>query len=189
LRHNAEHGTGRPTRRPVPSGPVGRETATAVSVESEEAFALSAPVVPMDASGAHRLGWAYWEEVERTTRRLVRPRATTEGVELRLLRGGPVLLRFGHPELEVRATFVSCSYPIRGGLLARGDGGVLALALAQERAGAWCLRTSIRGFFPRLGTLPGRPGWTGFLYAHVQARLHRAVARRYVAHLVRGARP
>jgi len=141
----------------------------------------------MNASGAHRLGWAYWEEVERTTRRLVRVRATTEGVELRLLREGPVLLRFGHPDLDVRPTFVSCSYPIRGGLLARGDGGVLTLA--QERAGAWCLRTSIRGFFPRLGTLPGRPAWTGFLYAHVQARLHRAVARRYVAHLVRGARP
>ena len=141
----------------------------------------------MNASGAHRLGWAYWEEVERTTRRLVRVRATTEGVELRLLREGPALLRFGHPDLNVRATFVSCSYPIRGGLLARGDGGVLTLA--QERAGAWCLRTSIRGFFPRLGTVPGRPAWTGFLYAHVQARLHRAVARRYVAHLVRGARP
>lgn len=141
----------------------------------------------MNASGAHRLGWAYWEEVERTTRRLVRVRATAEGVELRLLRDGPVLLRFGHPDLDVRATFVSCSYPIRGGLLARGDGGVLAFA--QERAGTWCLRTSIRGFFPRLGTVSGRPAWTGFLYAHVQARLHRVVARRYVAYLVRGARP
>jgi hypothetical protein len=187
LRKNPEHGTGRPTRRPVPSSSVGGEIAPAVAVESEEAFPLPVPVVPMNASGAHRLGWAYWEEVERTTRRLVRARATTEGVELRLFREGPVLLRFGHPELDVRATVVSCSYPIRGGLLARGGGGVLALA--QERARTWCLRTSIRGFFPRLGTLPGRPGWTGFLYAHVQARLHRAVARRYVAHLVRGARP
>jgi hypothetical protein len=186
LRKNAEHGTGRPTRRPVPSGPVRRERSTEVAVESEEAFPLPVPVVPMSASGAHRLGWAYWEEVERTTRRLVRARATAEGVELRLLREGLVLLRFGHPKLEVRATVVSCSYPIRGGLLARGDGGVLALA--QERAGGWCLRTSIRGFFPRLGSLPGRPAWTGFLYAHVQARLHRVVARRYVAHLVRGAR-
>jgi len=186
LRKNAEHGTGRPRRRPVPSGPGRRELSTAVAVESEEAFPLPVPVVPMNASGAHRLGWAYWEEVERTTRRLVRARATTAGVELRLLREGPVLLRFGHPELAVGATVVSCSYPIRGGLLARGDGGVLALA--QERAGAWCLRTSIRGFLPRLGTLPGRPAWTGFLYAHVQARVHRAVARRYVAHLVRGAR-
>jgi hypothetical protein len=142
----------------------------------------------MSATGAHRLGWAYWEEVERTTRRLVRVRATAGGLELRLLREGPVLLRFGHPELDVRAVSVSCSYPIRGGLLALGEGGVLALALAQERSDSWCLRTSVRGFFPRLGTRPGRPGWTGFLYAHVQARLHRAVARRYVAHLVRGAR-
>jgi hypothetical protein len=187
LRKSTEHGTGRPTHRPVPSGPARGEIATAVAVESEEAFPLPGPVVRMSASGAYRLGWAYWEEVERTTRRLVRVRATAGGVELRLLREGPVLLRFGHPELNVRATFVSCSYPIRGGLLTRGEGGVLALA--QERADTWCLRTSIRGFLPRLGTLPGRPGWTGFLYAHVQARVHRAVARRYVAHLVRGARP
>jgi hypothetical protein len=181
---DAEDGTGRPTRRPVPSGGEGRKTAAAV--EAHEAFALPLAVVPLNSSGAHRLGCAYWEEVERTTRGLVRVRPTTEGLELRLLRVGPVLLRFGHPELEARAGFVSCSYPIRGGLLARGEGGVLVLA--QERADAWCLRTSIRGFLPRLGTLPGRPAWTGFLYAHVQARLHRAVARRYVAHLVRGAR-
>jgi hypothetical protein len=186
LRKSSEHGTGRPTRRPVPSGARHGELSTAIAVESEEAFPLSIPVVPMNASGAQRLGWAYWEEVERTTRRLVRARPTTEGVELRLLREGPILLRFGHPELEVTGPLVSCSYPIRGGLLARGEGGVLVLT--QERAGAWCLRTSLRGFFPRLGTLPGRPAWTGFLYAHVQARLHRAVARRYAARLVRGAR-
>jgi hypothetical protein len=161
---------------------VSRKLTAAVVVESEEAFPLPDPVVPMSVSGAHRLGWAYWEEVERTTRRLVRVRPTARGVELRLLREGPVLLCLGLPELDVRPTFVSCSYPIRGGLLARGDGGVLALA--QERADTWCLRTSVRGFFPRLGTLPGRPGWTGFLYAHVQARLHRAVARRYVARLI-----
>jgi hypothetical protein len=187
LRKSTEHGTGRPKDRPVPSGLLPRETPTAIAVESEETFPLPVPVVSMNASGAHRLGWAYWEEVERTTRRLVRVRVTTEGVELRLLRKGPVLLRFGQPGLEVHAASVSCSYPIRGGLLARGDGG--ELALAQERVETWRLRTSIRGFFPRLGAWPGRPAWTGFLYAHVQARLHRAVARRYVAHLIRVARP
>jgi hypothetical protein len=186
LRKRAEHGTGRPTDRPVPSGLRRRETATAVAVESEETFPLPGPVVSMNASGAHRLGWAYWEEVERTTRRLVRARVTTEGVELRLLREGPVLLRFDRADLDVHAASVSCSYPIRGGLLARGDGGLLTLA--QERGGIWRLRTSVSGFVPRLGMRPGRPAWTGFLYAHVQARLHRAVARRYAAYLVRAAR-
>jgi hypothetical protein len=82
----------------------------------------------------------------------------------------------------VRPTSVSCSYPIVGGLLARAEGGVLVLA--QERADGWRLRTSVRGFFPRLGPLTGLPRWTGFLYAQVQARLHRAVGRKYVARLV-----
>ena len=140
----------------------------------------------MSPSGAHRLGWAYWEEVERATRGLVRVRSTGGGVELRLLHNGPLLLGFGPPELEVRPQSVFCSYAIVGGLLARAEGGVLTFA--QERARPWYLRTSIRGFFPRLGALPGRPGWTGFLYVQVQARLHRTVARRYAARLVREAR-
>jgi hypothetical protein len=117
---------------------------------------------------------------------LVSVRPTGGGVELRLLRNGPVLLGFDLPELEVRPTSVSCSYAILGGLLARAEGGVVTFA--QERARPWCLRTSIRGFFPRLGAFPGRPRWTGFLYVQVQARLHRAVASRYVARLVREAR-
>ena len=157
-----------------------------VAGESEQAFLLPDPVVPMSPSGAHRLGWAYWEEVERTTRGLVSVRPTGGGVELRLLRTGPLLLSFGPPELEVRPTSVSCSYRILGGLLARAEGGVVTFA--QERAGPWCLRTSIRGFLPRLGALPGRPRWTGFFYAQVQARLHGFIGRRYVARLVGEAR-
>lgn len=174
------------SRRPVLFGLMRPNVAVAVAVESEQAFPLPDPVVPMSPSGARRLGWVYWEEVERTMRGLVSVRPTGRGVELRLLRNGPLLLGFGPPELEVRPTSVSCSYPILGGLLGRAEGGVLALA--QERVGPWCIRTSIGGYFPRLGALPGRPRWTGFLYAQVQARLHRAVARRYVARLVREAR-
>lgn len=139
----------------------------------------------MTSTGARRLGRAYWEEVERTTRGLVSVRSTGGGVELRLLRSGPLLLGFGPAEHRVTPTSVSCSYRIVNGLLARAEGGVLALA--QERAGPPYLRTSVRGFFPRLGALTGRPHWTGFLYAHVQARLHRALARRYVARLIREA--
>ena len=156
-----------------------------VAVDSEETFPLPDPVVPMNALGALRLGRVYWEQVEQTMRGLISI-PTGAGVELRLLRKGPLLLAFGPPELEVYTRSISCSYPILGGLLARTEGGVLVFA--QERADPWCIRTSIRGFFPRLGVLPGQPRWTGFLYAQVQARLHRAVGRRYVARLVREAR-
>lgn len=154
-------------------------------VDSEQAFPLAAAVVPISLTGARRLGRAYWEEVERTTRGLVTVRPAGGGVELRLLGSGPVVLRFGPPALEADSVSVSCAYPILGGVLARSRGGVLALA--QERRGGWRLRTAIRGFSPRLGPRPGRPRWTGFLYAHVQVRLHRAVGRRYAARLVREA--
>lgn len=158
----------------------------AVPVESEQAFSLSRPVVSMDVAGARRLGSAYWEEVERTTRRFVQARPTRTGVDLRVLRRGPLLLRLGPPQLDVRVAFVSCSHSVLGGLLARSEGGVLLLA--QERSDSWNLRTSIRGYLPRLGAPPGRPGWTGFLYAQLQARLHRAIGRRYAVRLMREAR-
>ena len=111
--------------------------------------------------------------------------STGAGVELRLLRKGPLLLDFGPPELEVYTRSISCSYPILGGLLARTKGGVLVFA--QERADPWCIRTAIRGFSRALACCQANL-WTGFLYAQVQARLHRAVGRRYVARLVREAR-
>jgi hypothetical protein len=158
----------------------------AVAVESEQTFALPERVMSMSLSGAHELGWAYWGEVERTTRGLVTVRPTGGGIELQLVRNGPLLLGFGPPELEVRPAPVSCSLPILGGLLGRAEGGVVTFT--QERAASRCLRTSIRGFSPRLGALTGRPPWTGFLYTQVQARLHGVVGRRYVARLVGEAR-
>lgn len=156
-----------------------------VPVASEQSFPLSHPVVSRDPAGARRLGSTYWEEVERTTRGLVQARPTRTGVDLRVLRRGPLLLRLGPPLLEVRVASVSCSHAVLGGLLARAEGGMLLLA--QERSDAWRLRTSIRGYLPRLGAPPGRPGWTGVLYGQLQARLHRAVGRRYAARLIREA--
>lgn len=158
----------------------------AVPVDSEQAFSLAHPVVSIDAAGARRLGSAYWEEVERTTRGLVQARPTRTGVDLRVLRRGPLLLRLGPPAFEVRVASVSCSHSVLGGLLARSEGGVLLLT--QERTDSWSLRASIRGYLPRLGAPPGRPGWTGLLYGQLQARLHRAIGRRYAARLIREAR-
>lgn len=157
--------------------------ARGLAVESEQRFPLPGPVVPCLPAGAYRLGSVYWEEVERSTRGAIRAQDDAGAVELRLLGRGPALLRFGRPQVAATASSASCSYPILGGLLARGAGG--SLVFAQEGGESWSLRSTIRGFLPRLGASPGRPRWTGILYLQVQARLHRAIGRRYAARLVR----
>jgi hypothetical protein len=113
----------------------------------------------------------------------VQARRTHEGIELRLFSRAPALLRFGAPEIHVDPTGVSCTYPVLGGLLARGAGG--ELVFEQRRGSAWCVRTLVRDFSPRLAGRAGSRVWTGFVYHQVQARLHRAIGRRYVARLVR----
>jgi hypothetical protein len=153
------------------------------AVDSDQTFLLPGPVVPATAAGARWLGSSYWAEVERSTRGTVRLRCTADGLELRLLGRGPTLLRFGSPQVTVSPVAVSCTYSILGGLLAWGVGGELVLVHAGGPT--WSLRTSIRGFLPRLAARPGRPSWTGFLYQQVQARLHGAIGRRYVACLIR----
>ncbi len=144
-------------------------------VESEERVRAPVAIVEPSAEGARRLASAYWREVERTTGGLVRVSRSPDGVALRAL--GATLLRFGRPHIEFADDRVSCSYPIEGGLLAGRPGG--SIAFEQEGTD---LISSISGFHPRLGLLPG-------VYTHVQARLHVAVSRRYFARLVReGAR-
>jgi hypothetical protein len=147
-----------------------------LAVHSEESFALARLVVPATRDGAGRLGSAYWPEVERSTRGAVRARGTPESVELPLFGRAPALLRFGAPEIQVEPTAISCTYPVLGGLLARGAGG--ELVFEQRRSLAWCVRTLVRDFSPRLAGRAGSPGWTGFVYHQVQARLHRAIGRR-----------
>jgi hypothetical protein len=158
-----------------------------LAVHSEESFALSRPVVSVTRDGAGRLGSAYWQEVERSTRGAVRARRTPESVELRLFGRAPALLCFGAPEIQVDPTSISCTYPVLGGLLARGAGG--ELVFEQRRTPTWCVRTLVRDFSPRLAGRAGSPGWRGLVYHQVQARLHRAIGRRYVARLVRESLP
>ena len=141
------------------------------AVESEER--AYAPLAMVDASRAdgRRLAAAYWDEVERTTAGLVRVRETPEGLALRAF--GAPLLKFGLPRIDAVGDRVTCEYPIDGGLLARRPGGSIAFAQCGN-----VLTSTISGFHPRLGLLPG-------LYSHVQARIHAAVSRRYFARLVR----
>ncbi len=156
------------------------------AVESEQRVAFGAPVVEFSVAGAERLGCAYWWEVEHVTRRLVRTRVRNGSLELRLFGGGPVLLRFGLPTVVATEELASCSYPIEGGLLARRSAGVIVFA--QVGSSPPAIRSTIRGFFPRLAAREGEPDWTGALYNQLQSRIHLAVSRRYFARLIAEAR-
>lgn len=152
------------------------------AIESEQRVALPVPVVAFSAAGAKHLGCAYWREVERLTGGLVRMRRRDGSLELRLLGKGPVLLRFGRPEVEASDHVARCSYPIEGGLLAQRSSG--EIMFAQVGGARPALVSSIRGFFPRLAAREGEPDWTGAIYKHVQSRIHVAVSRRYFARLI-----
>jgi hypothetical protein len=156
------------------------------AVESEQRMALGRPVVEFSSAGAERLGHEYWREVRRLTRSLVRVRQGADSLELRLFGCGPVLLRFGQPTLHATETLASCSYPIDGGLLASRPAG--EITLAQTGGPPAALRSTIRGFFPRLAAREGEPDWTGALYNQVQSRVHVAISRRYFARLIAEAR-
>jgi hypothetical protein len=154
--------------------------------ESVQRIAFPAPVVERSAAGARRLGEVYWCEVERSTFGVIRARAGTGGLEVRLLGISPALLRFGHPEHSVRPNSVSCLYPIRGGLLARAPAG--SISFTQSGSDVVEVTSAIEGFFPRLAARRRWRRWNGLLYPQIQARLHVALGRRYFARLWRDAR-
>jgi hypothetical protein len=156
------------------------------AVESEQRVSLRFPVVEFSEAGAEHLGRAYWHEVERTTRGFVRARTRNELLELRLLGRGPCLLRFGPPTLGATRTKATCSYPIRGGVLASRPVGEIAFAQVDGSPSYAC--SSIRGFFPTLAARQGEPDWTGALYTRLQSKIHVAVSRRYFARLIAEAR-
>jgi hypothetical protein len=145
---------------------------------------LEAPAVAFDEAGASLLGERYWQEVRRATYGLVRVREA-DGVELRLLGRGPILISFGSPVLEASPVGVRCSFPISGGLLTRRAAG--EISFAQLDGDPIEVRSAIRGFYPALAAHEGRRDWTGALYTSVQSRIHVAISRRYFARLAKGA--
>ena len=151
-------------------------------VESQQGVVLAGPVVEFSAAGAERLGDAYWREVERVTRGLVRARERNGALELRLFGHGPALLRFGRPTLQATDGLARCSYPIEGGLLAQRPAG--EIVLAQVGGSPLAVRSTIRGFYPSLAARQGERDWTGALYSQVQSRVHVAISRRYFARLI-----
>jgi len=138
------------------------------SIESDQRVSIARPIVDESEAGARRLGERYWAAVARAARGSVRARETGRGVELRLTGRGPCLLRFGPAEPEHEGRRASCSFPIRGGLLARKAAGAICLSQTPGE-----LRAAVTGFVPRLGALYG-----------IQRRLHVAVSRRYFRSLL-----
>ena len=147
------------------------------TVESVQRIRSPWPTVEMSERGARTLGRQYWLATARAGRGLVHCREEREGVELRLLRRGPVLLSFRSAETSFADDRVSCRYPIRGGLLTGREGGMLILSqVGREEVE---LQTTVTGFVPRLGVALG----------FVQRRVHVGVSRRYFARLIAEARP
>jgi hypothetical protein len=139
-------------------------------------------VVDLSPAGAERLGDLYWDQLERSSRGILRVRCDAAGTtEIRLLGIGPVLLRFGRAAYELTSTSVTCRYPIVGGLLTRKPGG--SISFTQSDEGSIEVRSQVDDFFPRLATRRIRRGWSGVLYPQVQTRLHVALGRRYLERL------
>jgi hypothetical protein len=145
------------------------------AVESVQRTTFPRPVVEHSHAGARRLGDLYWRELRRATFSVVRTSRCGDELEIRLLGRGPALLRFASPEHAVDADTVSCSYAIRGGLLARAPAG--SIWFTHEGVGAVAVTSAVEGFLPRLGVL----------YAPVQLRLHVALGSRYFSRLRREA--
>ncbi len=146
------------------------------AVESVQRMTFPQPVVEYSEAGARRLSELYWRELRRATLGVIRTTPGGDGLEIRVLGHGPALLRFGRPDEAVDEDIVSCSYAIRGGLLAREPAG--SIRFTQEGgSGAVAVTSAVEGFLPRLGVL----------YAPVQSRLHVAVGRWYFNRLSREA--
>ena len=139
------------------------------AIESDERVSLSRAVVPATEDGARLLAERYWLTVRRSSFGLVRLRPARYGSVLHL--AGAPLLRLAPPELAAGGSGVCCSFPIRGGFLARRPGG--ALVLSQSTDGE--LRAALTGFVPRLGARP---------YERIQRRLHVAISRRFFESLI-----
>jgi hypothetical protein len=144
---------------------------------------LPFPAVEASVAGARRLGELYWDELERSTRRLLRMRSAGRAgaTEISLLGIGPALLRFGPARVEVTSGSVMCSYPIVGGVLSRRTSG--SISFTQTTTSGVEVSSEVHEFFPRLATRRLRRRWKGLLYPQIQTRLHAALGRRYFARL------
>ena len=169
------------TGRGVGSGPPRSRASGIAAIESVETVALRAPLVPATPDGARALGEWYWDELARTSRGIVRAHPDDDGVRLALGRV-LTLFRFAAPEPVLDGLDVVCRYAIRGGVLAYGPEG--ALAIAQRGGDAPRLEVSVTNYRPRLAARGAR-FHRGLLYRALQAPLHRSVSRRFLRRTAR----
>ncbi|MGH3022966.1 MAG: hypothetical protein ACRDNI_04850 [Gaiellaceae bacterium] len=144
--------------------------------ESVERVELRRQLVAATREGARELARWYWEELERSTRGLVRAQAEGEGTRLVLGRS-LTLLRFGVPEIGVAERSVEARYPILGGALASRPGG--SLTIAQRADPVPQLEVTVTSYHPSLAGRGSR-FHRGLLYTALQAPLHRSVSRRFL---------
>lgn len=150
-------------------------------LDSVERIELPRRLVPATRDGALALGEWYWEELERSSRGLIRARSDDEG--LRVVLGRAVtLLRFGPPDVAVKGEEVECRYPIVGGTLVSRPGG--SLTIAQRDGTAPQLEVTVTEYRPSLAERGSRLH-RGILYTALQAPLHRSVSRRFLARTAR----
>ena len=147
-------------------------------LDSVERMETASPPRAGHAEGA-RLGEWYWEELERSSRGLIRARAENGG--LRVVLGRAVtLLRFGPPDLAVEGENVECRYPIVGGTLVSHPGG--SLTIAQRDGAVPQLEVTVSEYRPSLAERGSR--LHRGLYT-AQAPLHRSVSRRFLTRTAR----
>jgi hypothetical protein len=152
-----------------------------VGLDSVERMELPRRLVPATREGARALGEWYWEELERSSRGLIRARAENGG--LRVVLGRAVtLLRFGPPDLAVEGEDVECRYPIVGGTLVSHPGG--SLTIAQRDGAVTQLEVTVTEYRPSLAERGSRLH-RGVLYTALQAPLHRSVSRRFLTRTAR----
>jgi hypothetical protein len=151
---------------------------------SVQTVALNGLVVSASEHGGLALADAYWAEIRRRTRGIVRVRRGAAGVEIRLAR--LTLFRFGAPRTVVDDGLVECSFPITGGLLAKEQGGFLTFV--QRTAPQPELAVSVRDYVPFFSSGRERRSLRGFLYRVVQERAHAAISHGYLARMAARAR-
>lgn len=150
-------------------------------LDSVERIDLPRRLVPSTPEGARALGAWYWEELERSSRGLIRARVESDGLRVVLGRA-LTLLRFGPPALAVDGEHVECRYPIVGGTLVSHPGG--SLTIAQRDGPVPHLEVTVSEYRPSLAERGSRLH-RGVLYTALQAPLHRSVSRRFLTRTAR----
>ena len=152
------------------------------AVEFEQRVRATRPLVELSERGALALGERYWEEVEAPTRRLVRAHGRGErDSSCACSAAGRCCASARRRPLSTSPVSRAASRSPAGSSPARRGG---SITFAQVVEPVVELRATIDGFFPRLGSKPGGPPWTGALYRHVQRRIHTGVSRRYFRRLI-----